>query len=228
MHALLNIYSIHRHEIKLAKFYDRLAVTPDLTKKYIYVALHYQPELTTSPIAGVFVDQLLIVQMLAYLLPPDVHLYVKEHPNQKALARSFQFYEGLKQIPQVTIVPKAFNSFQLIQNCIAIATATGTVGWEGLFRGKPVILFGNIFYQYANGVFRVKTREECQQALEKILAGTANPALKDIKLYLKALESVSIEAYSDVVWKKITRISDTQNVEHLKHALEEKIQSILG
>jgi hypothetical protein len=158
MHSSL----LKRNHRKLDQHYGDLSASPDLTKRYIYIALHYQPELTSSPLAGIYVDQILIAELLAACTPPDVLLYVKEHPKQGALSRDVSFYERLASIPSVRIVPKSFDSFDLITNSCAVATATGTVGWEALFREKPVLMFGSFFYQYADGVCRIETEEDCR------------------------------------------------------------------
>ncbi|HFU75985.1 MAG TPA: hypothetical protein ENK66_07040, partial [Arcobacter sp.] len=67
---------------QLKNVYNTLAVSADLTVPYIYVALHYQPEKTTSPEGGVFVDQWLMISMLSRLLSKGWKLYVKEHFSQ--------------------------------------------------------------------------------------------------------------------------------------------------
>ena len=64
---------------RLKKTYDRLCSDPDLSQPYIYVALHYQPEQTTSPSGGVYVHQDLMVGLLASHLPSGWKIYVKEH-----------------------------------------------------------------------------------------------------------------------------------------------------
>ena len=46
------------------KKYDTLSVQPDLTKQFIYFPLHYQPELSTNPLGGHYVNQLIVVEML--------------------------------------------------------------------------------------------------------------------------------------------------------------------
>ncbi len=111
---------------ELFDLYESNAISPNLSEKYIYVALHYQPECTTSTMAGAFVDQLLIVQMIANVLPEDIYLYVKEHPCQTLHGRDINFYNDLLAIPQVRLIPRAYNSFRLLENCLAVATATGT------------------------------------------------------------------------------------------------------
>src|SRR3989344_1404774 len=62
--------------------YEKYQIIPDYSKKYIYITLHNQPEQTTTTSGGVFVDQLLAVDMLANAIPKDWIIYVKENPLQ--------------------------------------------------------------------------------------------------------------------------------------------------
>jgi hypothetical protein len=202
------------------KEYKQLSQLPDLSKKYIYVALHYQPECTTSPMADVFVDQILIVQMLSAVLPENVYLYVKDHPMQEKVGRDREFYQELKQIKNVYLIPRDFNSFRMLENSIAVATATGTVGWEALFRNKPVLMFGFNFYQHAPSVFHIQNIEQCRTAISKILKTSENQLdLIQTKLFLKAIEQSSIKGYIDSAYKAVSKISETENINNISKAL---------
>jgi len=209
---------------KLFKYYENLTIEPDLSKNYIYIPLHYQPEATTSPLAGIFAYQQLLVQMLSYLLPDNYYLYVKEHPGSTALFRDKKFYEEIS-LSNVQLISRSFNTYKLIENSIAVATCTGRAGWEALFRGKPVLLFGTIYYQYANGVFRIRNLEDCRNALNKILNKNVKPTLKDMKIFLKALELTSIEGYNWLFFE--SSLSEDQNIENLSKAIIDRIRLIL-
>jgi hypothetical protein len=177
---------------RTALLYDKYAVTPDLTKPFIYVPLHFQPEASTCPMGGVFNDQELLVELLASELPEGMRLYVKEHPAQGELCRSKDFYETLRKIPSVTLVPRSFDTFELNNHSIAVATVTGTAGFEALFRQKPVLMFGHRFFQYAPGVLRIHSREDCREALQQVTKGSAGPSLRDMRLFLKAIEETGV------------------------------------
>lgn len=177
------------------KFYDSNATTPDLSKKYIYWAIHFQPECSSSPMGGCYVEQLLIAQMISYYLPKDVFIYAKEHPLQRNRCRDISFYKELLKMPNVKLIKKDFPTLSLIDNSIAVATMTGTAGWEGFLSGKPVLKFGNSFYQYAPGVFLVKSSEDCRRALQVIFDGFQS-SLENIKRFLKACELVSVNAWT--------------------------------
>lgn len=172
--------------------YDKLLRPADLSLPYIYVPLHLQPEVTTCPIGGAFVDQELLVQLLAAYLPPGIHIYVKEHPHQGEQMRSRRFYESLASIPSVTLVSRDLGTVELEKNALAVATVTGTAGFEGLFHEKPVLLFGHCYYQYAPGVYRIRTQEDCKRALEEIITKKAKPTLHQLRLFLKAFEECGV------------------------------------
>ncbi|MDD3896375.1 MAG: hypothetical protein PHU04_00810 [Candidatus Peribacteraceae bacterium] len=172
-----------------SKLYDQMAEEPDLKERYIYLPLHLQPEATTCPMAGVFNNQELMAQMLAAHLPPDVKIYIKEHPAQGEICRSKAFYETLANIPSVKLIRRDFSTFVLTAHAVAVATATGTAGLEALFKGKPVIMFGHRFFQYAPGVHRVSTNEDCKKAVQSIVENGETPTLRDMRLFLRAIEN---------------------------------------
>lgn len=185
---------------QLERRYKQLAVELDFDQPYIFVALSYQPERTTSPMAGAFVEQYLIVDMLSKAVPDGWKIYVKEHPTQFTPAkyfraqsgRSLDIYDDMVALPNVHLVPMDISSYDLIDHAQAIAATTGTAGWEALHRGKPVLLFGLPWYRGCEGTFQIDTYESCLSALEKIRAGYALDAQK-IRLFVSALEETAID-----------------------------------
>lgn len=211
---------------KLVKFRKINAKQPDFLSKYIYFPLHMQPEVTTSPMAGTYVNQILIAQMIAYYLPKDVHIYIKENPYQTPVGRNIDFYKELLEIPNVCLVPDTTDTYELTDKSLAVTTATGTVGLEALYRCKPVLMFGHNFYQYANGVFQIKSNLDCRQALKEILVNNFKPKIKDLKVFLKVLEYTTIEGYIDVDYKKDTKITDRISNKNILGKLIKEIERV--
>lgn len=207
-------------------FYQRHSTHPDLKKTYIYVPLQYQPELSTSPLADAYADQQLIIQMISKHIPDNVYVYVKEHPKQTSFCRTIQFYQNLLRIKNVVLVRKDSNSFDFINHCAAVATSTGTPGWEALFREKPVLMFGSYIYQFADGVYKISTNADCQWALDQILNHRIRPSLKNIKLYLKALGEVSIPAVIDPNYLRVSKLTEKENIDNITQALLAEINQI--
>lgn len=126
----------------------------NLDEKFIYFALHLQPEKTTSSWGGKYVDQVLAIEHLSEIIPNDVKIYVKENPKQGYFMRGKYFYERIKRIKNVVLVPPDTSTYDLIENSLFVSTITGTVGWEAISGGKNVLVFGwGVWYKKLPGVF---------------------------------------------------------------------------
>lgn len=157
-----------KFESSLSKFYNANTTAPVYTEKYIYIPLHFQPEMTSSPLGYRFANQILQIQYLSYYSPNDYYLYIKEHPKQELYFKGFDFYNELLKIPKVKLIKRSVSNYELTNNCVAISSLVGTAGWEGLFMNKPFIMFGNHFYKVASGVFYIKTPLDCEKAIKDI------------------------------------------------------------
>ncbi|MBB4080203.1 hypothetical protein GGR28_002833 [Lewinella aquimaris] len=156
-------------------YVDRYAsiaeANPDLTAPYIYLALHYQPEATTSPLGGVFVDQYLMVDVLLAAFPPEVRIYVKEHPAQRLIGRGEQYYDLLAKSPRVHFIATQVSSADLQGSALAVATVTGTVGFESMWKGIPVLAFGHTYYLGGPGVYFIQSVADACRAAAEIQEG---------------------------------------------------------
>lgn len=119
---------------------------------YIYFPLHYQPELTTSSLGGVYVDQLVCIENLALKLPKGWKIYVKENPKQGAYMRDNSFYERLSRIKNTTLVSKSVSTYELMHHAKLVGTVSGTAGWEAISGGKQTLIFGLAWYSHFPGV----------------------------------------------------------------------------
>ncbi|WP_170958929.1 hypothetical protein [Magnetospirillum sp. 15-1] len=186
-----------RKYLKKEKFINaaltRCQTQVDLGRRYVYVPLSVQPELSTAPLAGAFVDQINLIRLLVECLPEDVAVYVKEHPAQGAISRNPEEYYEIADIPRVSLCETGVSTFTLIRNALAVATCTGTAGIEALFQGKPALFFGECAFSYAPGAHAIRTRQDCQQAIDAILAGE-KPDIARLHAFVSALEGVGVRA----------------------------------
>jgi hypothetical protein len=189
----------NRAKKTLRRYYDRRTRTPDFLDPYVFLPLHYQPEMTSNPTGDIFVDQFLCAETLVKHLPHDWKIYVKEHPAQYQshgegqTSRIKEFYDDLLKYPNVILVPFAIDSFHLLANAKAVATISGTVGWEAMVRRKPVLVFGTSWYENYPGALKINNEESAGKICEFI----QNFAFDEHKLlaYLAALEKNSLRAY---------------------------------
>lgn len=195
----------------------------DFSKKFIYAPLQYQPECTTSPLGGVFVDQALMVEILSKSISEDWLIYVKEHPLQwkpRGLDyfsyRYKGYYRNMANLTNVRIVPAGTDGFELIRRSQCVASVGGTAGWEGLFRGKSVLLFGYGWYADAPGVFKIDGVNSCKAALEQIKNGFS-VRTQDLINYLASFDKVSTNGFREQYCKDVSTLSLEENIKiHVK------------
>ena len=186
--------TLRRKRSRAVRFRNRLSRKPDYSKKYLYVGLQFQPEGTTSPLAGVFVNQYLIIQMLSYYVSEDILIYVKEHPNQRLGGEiNYDFYKEISELRNVVIIDNDTSSSELENNCLAVVTCTGTMAYEAMYKRKPLLLFGYSVYNGIPGAFTIKNNEDCRNALSEIEKGIEITD-QDILEFVKHLDSIGYQA----------------------------------
>jgi hypothetical protein len=178
------------------KLYRSLCGPFTVEAKYVYVPLHLQPEKTTLPLGGWYEEQLLMLRVLRESLPSDIYLYVREHPRQfsysmvkGAIARDKYFYREMASIPGVVVIPIEAPSDSLIANSLAVATITGSSGWEALKIGKPVLLFGNMWYEFHASCYKVRSVKDVNKALEAIQARNDRDPVEEMRAFLGDLSN---------------------------------------
>jgi len=184
---------------ELNSLYMNMVSDFDKKVNYIFVALHYQPELTTSPTAGVFVDQLLIIDMLDRFLPQNIIIYVKEHSAQfnklteSSSGRTTEFYFKLAEFSQrVKILDVSHDSLKLIDSALAVVTVSGTVGFESIMKGTPALIFGRAWYEGLPGVLKIKSTNDLKKCWAKLEKAEFKVESKLAEDYLHKLSQLFI------------------------------------
>lgn len=209
---------------RLMDYYEKCCLEPKWQEKFIYVALHHQPECSTVPMAGIFSDQQLILQILSYAVPDDVKIFVKEHPYQTARCRNKEFYDEIKQMRNVCLVSRNTSSLRLVENSVAVVTATGTVGWEAIFKEKPVMMFGYFIYQYVPGVFQITNIKECEQALTKILVNGIRPSRAKTEAFCAAMEQTTFEGLVTLGFEEVAGLTYRESIVNYSRFIVDKMR----
>jgi len=174
---------------KLRKIYSSFVKEADLNKKYIYYAAAVQPE---AGIWSTYQDQLLLLEVLSSSIPDDWLIYYKEHPGtfivggKASLVRDRHYYDRISSYKNIVMIPSETDTFKLINSAQAVATPSGTVGWESIVRGTPVLIFGHVWYQGCKSVFEIHSRRDCIDAIQKINNGF-KPDQADIEKFVGAV-----------------------------------------
>jgi hypothetical protein len=134
--------------------YSTLFEKPIQNEKYIYFPLHIQPEASTSIFGKWYMDQPALIEQIAKSIPSDYRIYVKEHVLNYS-TRPSGFHKRIAKLPNVRLITPFVDSTTLSQNASLIITITGTAGWESILMQKPVITFGDVFYNVFDQVSKV-------------------------------------------------------------------------
>lgn len=176
--SLYQIYTIRR-------FLDCNTERVDLSVKYIYYALHLEPEASTQT-KTTLESQIIIIKMLSECLPTGWKIYVKEHPHQYKLNnnclcylavngelfKSKQFYERILSIPNVQLVSRNYDGKQLVKASQAVASMVGSVLLEAIPFKKPLLLFSEFHpFLYADSVLKCFSYDECMRQIQRLRDG---------------------------------------------------------
>ena len=214
---LLNNYNLHCGEF-------------NSEKKYIYMPLHFQPERTTCPEGARYSNQLMMLRVLSQSIPDDWVIYVKENPSQLLTrvahgerGRYAYYYDDLANINKVTIVSLTTDTFQLIDNSQAVATLTGTSGWEAILRGKRALCFGYTWYTECAGAIKVTDLHSCRQAIVSLR--DAEPISDhEIHCFFSALDKHSFRGFLNVKRYPDKRVGEENNFQQLLPILSRFIE----
>jgi hypothetical protein len=176
-------------------YYEQIQQSsPNLDVPYVLCALSYQPEKTTSPMGGHFVNQLLMIKMLRQAMPPHWKLYVKDHISQFSWYTGFgeqhrspAYYDEIRALPGTELVSLFYDTFNLIDHAKAVATVTGSIGFEALIRKKPVLTFGYPWYKNCEGELYSGRLSELKEHMARIEQGYT-PAPEKVRAFIEVIQ----------------------------------------
>jgi hypothetical protein len=160
---------LSKHKVDYTKYSD-----------YYFFPLHYQPEDTTIPTAGVFRDQLMIIKLFSRLMPENTVLLVKEHPVYfpKVLKitrikepmtdyRTLNFYQAINNLKNVYLVDTFEDSIKIMRRSKGTLTISGSISLEAVKYSIPILLFGDHYYKYLPNVSYANSLVSIQNYLLK-------------------------------------------------------------
>lgn len=149
------------------KYWDK-TLPLDGYEKCLYFPLHYQPECTSSPLGGHYVEQDLLVKLIASVMQDDHCILVKDHPRPSLKLRYRQFFKDLKRQKNVFLVDVSENPKPLLERADAVIGLTGTSLWEALCMGKPVFMAGSIIFENAPNVAKIDDTKSVEKAFKNL------------------------------------------------------------
>lgn len=218
---------------RLRNVYKALAREVPRNMPYVLLALHFQPERAVVPMAGSFCDQTLMVDILAGSLPQGWMLVVKEHPWQLVpfgrgeLGRSAGFYRRIADRGNVVLAPLDAHTEELFSGARAVATATGSIGWQAIARRLPALVFGTPWYVDAPGAYRISDIASLHRAMAHLQNGGVVPADAAERM-LAALESVAVKGFLEPAVEDIGDMFREEAVAAMTAALAARCRSLPG
>ena len=137
-------------------------------EKYVFYPLHINPEASTSLFGKWYVNQLDLIEKISKSLPCDYKLYAKEHVFAYS-SRPSWYYKEIKKFPNVRLISPHTNTLDLIKNSSLVLTITSTVGWESILLQKPVLVFGDVYYNIFDGIIKIKEISQLPNLIENNL-----------------------------------------------------------
>ncbi len=143
----LRILNQYKNRLIINKLSNSLFLTmADLkkTQKYAIYLLHIQPEATPDVVSTEYNDQLRLIEVIRNVLPSDILLLVKEHPNGIG-SRNISTLKKIKNIPGVELIHPKILMKELFPYISITFTIAGTVSFESSINGIPAIIFSDIY-----------------------------------------------------------------------------------
>lgn len=147
----------------------RLYKTAPRPGRFLLYPLHFHPEASTSVLAPDFTDEMHVIKSIAFRLPSNMRLVVKEHPSAVALQPK-EFYRQLSELPNVDLLAAEVSAKRLARDSVGVVCVTSTLGFEAAAMGKPVIALGDVLYGYFPNVRMVRASCDIGPAIEWALA----------------------------------------------------------
>lgn len=200
--------------------YDEIEENED----FAFFPLSAEPELSLYLWAPFITNQIELAKHIARSLPAHFKLYVKEHPAMFGY-RTRHYYKQLKKIPNVKLINPKIQGYDLIKKAKLITIITGTGGWEASILKKPVITFGNIFYNKLSMVKNCRCVDELPYLVKEQLENFQYNEQELIN-FLAAIMEESVEIDLIDLWYKeenLEKIKNDPGIQKLADLLAKKL-----
>jgi hypothetical protein len=202
------------------RLHDLFETVPATPEPYGYYGLHYQPEATTLVNGQFWTNQVALIENIARSLPITHRLYIKEHRVHLG-SRSLAYMQAIKRIPNVRLISPFADSHALTRNADVVFTISGTMGWEAILYDRPLVIFGDIFYQAFDRTVTVKNPETLPGVVARLLADF-RPDPEALETFVAAVLN---RTYAGFMWHGEQRSFDPANLDAIAEVLESRLRA---
>lgn len=164
-------------------------------RPFVFFPLHTEPEASLGQFSPEYFYQLSAIAALSRDLPAGVRLAVKETIHGVG-RRPDNFYDQLRAFKNVVLLDMMEHGLEVVREAAAVATITGTAGFEGAVMGKPVISFGrHNIYRILSHVYTITDEVDLKEYLANVFSGAFDSecARRDGSRYLRAVVASSFD-----------------------------------
>ena len=112
------------------------------------------------------------------------------------------------------------NIYDYIDDCLFVASVTGTICWEAVNRQKPSLSFGYSWMSGCEGIYDVTSHADLINAVDSILHKKLRINTDYVKIFAKTIFDLGFYvAVGGAVQLKHKKVSDTQNALFLEKAI---------
>jgi hypothetical protein len=194
-------------------------------KRFVFFPLHVEPEIALQGKSPEFLVQIAAILSLARHLPANTVLVVKEHMSG-AGRRPPGFYRQIRDLKNVVWLDVRELGLEVVRKATAVATISGTAGFEAAVLGIPVLAFGrhNLF-NFLPHVFEIREEEQLRGYLKTILGDDVSKtaAIEAGARFLESVKSVSfdLDEYNHLTASGFNDDSLLQAVDQLDKSLSQ-------
>jgi hypothetical protein len=159
-----------------------------INKNYIFYTVH-QPEEAQTIIRGYHnIDELELIRLISYNLPPSVKLVVKLHPRVEYTYTN-KFLKQLKGLPNVLIAKSRIDSLDIAKNSRGVMTISSSIWMECLILNIPCYTFGHgTFDAFEKYPYRI-TIEKIYLIAKKLISDSSRDRVFDKDLLNKLYQN---------------------------------------
>lgn len=147
---------------------------PETNNFLILFPLQYRPEASTSVLARYYENDAEVIKNIAFSLPPNAQLIVKEHQAAVGM-RDMSFYHQILSYPNTTLLHPEYSLSANWFFFDAAIVLTSTVGFEALQAGIPVFVLGNVFFANYSGAIPINSYHALEQHLRQLVKRSSEP-----------------------------------------------------
>jgi hypothetical protein len=166
-----HVATIFRNRSQLRETTGRNAVQLEALagQRFVFFPLHTEPEEALQGYSPEYFYQLSCIAALARDLPAGVVLAVKD-TYAGVGRRPDNFYDQIRAFKNVVLLDTMTVGPDVIRASAAVATITGTAGFEAVVMGKPVVTFGHHnLYNFLPHVRFIDNERDLKPALAELL-----------------------------------------------------------